>query len=314
MKKNIFKLLSILSIGGLLFTSCQDDDALVADVGVTVSNTDMVIGTASTVTITFAIDGTSDNKATHIRIEDASASSNVYADVDLDKSIEDQTYPLAIENSITDIEPIKIKVIVTTTGKSSALTKDFVINFKSSKGSSKILYNQSALNSSDTRFYSIKDDAVYTLAELKTGGTLAAKQEVVDFGYVTRGDANGGNKIVSPNSVDAIEIYATQWTTDAEDITNWTKRRNTKFKTTTIANTSIASVNDGNYDALIQQARTGGEPSDESIAISATPTNAILFKNEDGHYGLLVVTSATGEYTTSTQAGNVAFTAYYQSY
>lgn len=177
------------------------------------------------------------------------------------------------------------------------------------------LFNQSYFGSS-VRFWSTKEDKAYTIADLVQKST--DKQAVVDIAYVTR--ANAEHKLVAPSSKDANDLYSAialpkQWISEKHSIHLFTKKRVTLFAATNITVDEINAVKDGNYDILIQKAqKETGEPSADNVAISDV-SKAILFKNEDGKYGLIVVKKATGTIKdNSATAGKVEFVAYSQAY
>jgi hypothetical protein len=140
-----------------------------------------------------------------------------------------------------------------------------------------------------------------------------AIQAAIDFGYASRSVANGGNKIISPNSADATAIYADQWSSTSEKITNWSVRNNTTFILTNITSNTFLNTNaDTAIAALIETARAAGEPNNQSVP--ALDDKVYLYKTQGGLYGLFYVASPTGSVNASgvAQAGDVTIVAKYQ--
>jgi hypothetical protein len=161
----------------------------------------------------------------------------------------------------------------------------------------------------EPKFWSGKNKNEYFLADAVGNSTL---QAAIDFGYATRSAANGGNKIISPNSSDATDIYATQWAAASEKITNWTIRNNTTFILTTLTATSFnAATDSAAIENLISTARTAGEPNNQSVSLE--DNKIYLYKTQGGRYGLIWVVQATGEVVNnSPQAGQANFVVKYQ--
>ncbi|MFA6259979.1 MAG: hypothetical protein WC760_00790 [Bacteroidia bacterium] len=171
-------------------------------------------------------------------------------------------------------------------------------------------------NQVDTKakFWSAKRKASYFLVDVKGD---AAMQADMDFAYCTR---TTGNKLIAPNSQDATEIYADQWSVAAEKITTWTVRNNTGF----IKVNSKIDANTFNNDALstdslINVLRVSvGEPSNPSNivvdgdiimyrTIRGTITNPVYF------YGLIYAASPTGAVVSgAATAGDVQLIVRYQ--
>ncbi|MBY0244454.1 MAG: hypothetical protein K2Q03_03265, partial [Sphingobacteriaceae bacterium] len=153
------------------------------------------------------------------------------------------------------------------------------------------------------------------------GGASEASQSKIDLGYVSRTTANGGNKIISPDSDDATAIYTTQWTGHIKDpskpntqIATWTVRNATRFKLATKVSVNDLNKTDGtatvNYDAINLE-KTAAEPTSPSITVSAN--QLVFFKTAQGKYGFILVSAATGDVpTTEATAGSLTFQAYYQ--
>lgn len=168
---------------------------------------------------------------------------------------------------------------------------------------------------SKAKFWSAKRKASYFLVDVKGKPEMQAD---MDFAYCTR---TTGNKLIAPNSQDATEIYADQWTAAPEEqITNWTVRNNTGF----IKVNSKIDVNTFNNDALstdslINVLRVNvGEPSNPSNTV--VDGDIIMYRTIRGtlanpvyFYGLIYVANPTGSVVNNTATiGDVQLIIRYQ--
>lgn len=148
---------------------------------------------------------------------------------------------------------------------------------------------------SKAKFWSAKRKASYFLVDAKGDATLQAD---LDFAYCTR---STGNKLIAPNSQDATDIYADQWSVAEEKITTWTVRNNTGFIKVNSKIDAATFNNDAlDTDSLINVLRVGvGEPSNPSNVV--VDGDIIMYRTIRGtianpvyFYGLIYVANPTG--------------------
>jgi hypothetical protein len=311
--KRLFRTFMVLSAATLFFaTSCKKDDTedtttsnelkVTMEVrvnGALLSNNGYAFPDDS-LSVKVKVTGTDKNNVKRIKI---SANNTTFTGVDTPK-----TGTTAEENvafwAVQGTAPVTFTAVATgADGKT--VTSTFVLNISDVNVANPTLGNQA---SSNPKFWSMSNDSVYTLFDVKMRPTLAS---ALDVAYVSR--TNGGNKIISPASTDAFDIYATQWSASDEKITNWTKRNNTKFKIVSITQSQFQAAGNSKsqINALINTAIAAGEPTDD--AVSVISTHVLLLKTEDGRYGLMNVVQANGSVTGGTaDPGDVQIVVYYK--
>lgn len=168
------------------------------------------------------------------------------------------------------------------------------------------------------KFWSARRKASYFLADVKGNTEMQAD---MDFAYCTRSTGNGGNKLISPSSQDATDIYATQWSQADEKITTWAVRNTTGFiKVNSLINQVVFNNYNLSTDSLINVAKQVGEPSNPYVSIA--DGEIYLYRTIRGsnplhknyYYGLIYVSGPTGSVNGSgvAQAGSVQLIVRYQ--
>lgn len=164
------------------------------------------------------------------------------------------------------------------------------------------------------KFWSGKRDATFFLSDLKGKPEMQAD---MDFAYCTR---TAGNKLISPSSDDATDIYSTQWSAADEKITTWINTRNTTGFIKVNSKLNLATFNNDalDTDSLIEIAKTVGEPSNPTVDIA--DGDLYLYRTVRGtaahkvyFHGLIYVSTPTGSVVGGVaQAGNVQLIVRYQ--
>jgi hypothetical protein len=169
---------------------------------------------------------------------------------------------------------------------------------------------------SKAKFWSARLKGSYYLKDVKGSASM---QGDMDFAYLTRSVANGGNKLISPSSQDATDIYADQWSAADEKITTWSVRNTTGFiKVNSVINLSTFNTYSLSTDSLIGIAKSVGEPSNPYVTV--VDGDIYLYRTVRGagnhksyYYGLIYVSGPTGSVVGSTAvAGDVTLLIRYQ--
>ncbi len=307
MKKTIKNLLSGLSISlmvALTLSSCKKTDVADATVTVSANPSTTTIKTGTTITLTLNFVGNSDNQLKSYKLTRSGVSTNLVSkDLTGTSAVDYFSETLSTAGTYTYIATLtSAKGDVTTSLQITVVTPTPTVNKSFSLG------NQT---SGTPRFFSCSKSSTYNLSDAVGNATL---QAALDFGYCTR--ASGGNKIIAPNSADATAIYSSaasspQWSDATTSIHNWTTRNATTFIKVTSVTASQLAATGADINALISTAVSSGAPTADAISVVAG--DVVLFKTASGKYGLIVVSTANGSYTTSTQAGDASLIAYYQN-
>lgn len=316
--KIMMAMLSIAAVVG--FSSCGDDeDETIADAKVTMT-VRKVVGASSTIIASGATVANGDSLFLEIKFEgnDKNKLKSYTLTGTWSNAVPKNGNLSGTSQTITDGAIISLPAgnyaySVVLTSEKGNVTSAFNFTVGGSTSSYTIDVTEAVIlgNQADAeaKFWSGKNKNEYFLADAVGNSTL---QAAIDFGYATRSSANGGNKLISPNSQDATDIYATQWSSATEKITNWTTRNNTTFILTTLTATSFNNATDSTaIEALINTARTAGEPNNQSVSL--VDNKVYLYKTQAGRYGLIWVVQATGEVVNnSPQAGQANFVVKYQ--
>lgn len=316
--KKLFKTMMVLSMASLaVLSSCKKDktdDPTIADAtidinakvdGVAINSGDEVT-TGKVVKFTIISTGNSDNKLKSISMTStAGGSALLTKDLSGTSSTDTATFNATTTGTVS--------FTVSLTSEKGNVTKSFsvkVVTPPNIDSDNPQLGNQAA---GAPIFWASTTKTTYKLSDVKNTPSVAA---TIDFGYVTRSLANGGNKLVGPTSQDATDIYATQWSAAAEKITTWNKRNNTLFKEATNVTVSQFDNAQGDVTAmnnLIVSAKNAGEPTLTSTSVGNG--RIYLFKTEAGYYGLIKVVDASGDIdpaTSTANAGAVSTVVYFQ--
>jgi hypothetical protein len=286
--KRIFRTLLVLSIASMtVVTSCKKDDEEIKDATLTVTPASTSITSGEVVALTVEAVGNDDNKLSEITVT-SSASTTPIVD---NQKLSGATYTTVVRDTPTTTG--SIVYTVTVKAAKNTVTQNVTVNVVGLDSDNPIIGNQA---SSSPKFWASSTKQIYTLAQVKATPALAA---TIDIGYVTRSIANGGNKLIAPASQDATDIYKDQWSDDTEDIDKWTVRNNTMFKSITVDNTAwTAATTDAQIAALINTAKSGGDPTASSLAV--IDGAFALFKTAAGRYGIIQVVDAEGQINSTT--------------
>ncbi len=328
--KKIFKTILVLSLAPLfMISSCsKSSDTVIptptiADVtvGFTVTSKNTTNGTTVSVSDggrVFADDsvvikvsslGNISNNLKHLKVTASNQNPTTVFDADITGTSKDFSFFWLVTGQG------KVTITATATGASgnpATATFNMVVTNVATNNPS--LANQASPASNNyKRFFSAALQNTFDPIDVKNSANYAL-DTAIDFGYCSR--SGGFNKIISPNSQDATDIYATQWTGNGgtEQITNWTKRNATKFRITTITDLAFGAVLNSTSQSqmvnMIASEVKKGEPTFDNITLA--DKQVILFKTESGSYGLLLVSSPTGSVVSGVaQPGDVNLAAMY---
>jgi|GEM_PF-2635085 hypothetical protein len=309
--KKLTRMLMMLGMASVLvFSSCSKDEETIEDATITITPSPtgaLSIGDVLTLTIEFK--GNDNNKLKSYTVTRTGTSAPISSG-NLTGTTNTTVVRDTMETSGT------FTYIVSLVSEKGTVTKDYSLTIGVPTNlviaqSFAVLGNQV---DSKRKFWSgarstSTTPALYFLADAVGNADL---QGDIDFGYVTRTVANGGNKLVSPNSADATAIYGDQWSSQPEKITNWTVRNNTTFIQTTINPSEFTNATaDTAIVSLINKAKALGEPNNQSVP--ALDDKVYLYKTASGLYGLIHVIIATGTVNgTTPQAGDVTIAVKYE--
>jgi hypothetical protein len=317
--KIMMAMLSMAAVVG--FSSCGDDeDETIADAKITMT-VRKVVGSTSTIITSGATINSGDSLNVEIKFEGndknklkSYQTTGSWATTTLKSGNLSGTSATVIDGSTVNLPASSYTYTVILTSEKGTITAPFNFTIAGAPASSYTIDVTEAVilgNQADAaaKFWSGKNKNEYFLADAVGNPTL---QSAIDLGYATRSSANGGNKIISPNSSDATDIYATQWSATSEKITNWTTRNNTTFILTTLTATAFNNATDSvAIENLISTARAANEPNNQSVNVQ--DNKIYLYKTQGGRYGLIWVVQATGEVVNnSPQAGQLNFVVKYQ--
>ena len=310
--KKLTRMLMMLGMASVLvFASCSKDEETIEDATVTITASPtgtLSIGDVLTLTIEFK--GNDKNKLKSYTVTRTAKSTPISSG-----TLTGTSSTTVVRDTLEGSG--NFTYIVSLVSEKGTVTKDYTmtVGVPSNVEIASSSFQLGNQVDSKPKFWSgsrstVSTPALYTLANAVGNADL---QGDIDFGYLTRSAANGGNKIVSPNSADATAIYADQWSSSTEKITNWTVRNNTTFILTNITSTEfLNATNDTSIAALIDLAISQGEPNNQSVP--ALDDKVYLYKTQGGLYGLMYVVIATGSVNAqgNAQPGDVTIVTKYE--
>ncbi len=296
--KKIFRTIMVLSVASLgVLSSCKKDsttsiaDPVTGVISVTAKNTTSgiqrtlasggLVYADDSVVITVTCTGNSSNELKTVTLKSDNPAATLLNAVAISGTSASKSAAWIVNGSGN------VTFTSTVTGATGdPSTSTFVVKITLISSSNATLGNQANIN---PKFWASSTGLTYFLKNVSDSPALASK---MDFAYCSR---TAGNKIISPSSQDATDIYATQWSATAEKITTWNHRNVTVFKlVTNITQTDVQNAN-GNpalISDLIAKALTGGEPTADNVSVLIS--QIYVFKTEAGKYGIISINNASG--------------------